>query len=166
MSEKQSKLTKKQENFCAAYVLTANAAEAARIAGYPRLRREITAIRLMSDSKIKKRISQLSAQQKKDAAKDAAIKALLRAATCPVSDAVRLLATDDEELKTAAEETDLFCISEIKRQKGGTEIKFIDRIKALEAVCRLIGDADGSVGAAELIKAVTESANGDGGDED
>ena len=163
MSEK---LNKKQEDFCAAYAATSNAYEAARLAGYPRAGRELKGLRLLKDAKIRKRIDQLTAQRKKTAAKDFAINGLLRAALCGATDAVKLLTMDDEELKTAVEGMDLFCIAEIKRQKGGTEIKFIDRIKALEAVCRLSEDESERSGAAELIKAVTDSANGDFGDED
>lgn len=50
-----------------------------------------------------------------------------------IKDAVTLLFADGSEILEKLPELDLFNISEIKRPKGGgTEIKFFDRIKALE----------------------------------
>jgi hypothetical protein len=51
-----------------------------------------------------------------------------------VADAVRLLFSDEPDLN-ALESMDLFNIAEIKRPKGGgMEIKFFDRIKALQCM--------------------------------
>lgn len=50
-----------------------------------------------------------------------------------IQDAVRLLYAPEEQILPALGEMDLFNISEIKRPKGGgMEIKFFDRLKALE----------------------------------
>lgn len=51
-----------------------------------------------------------------------------------VSDAVKLLFSD-EISESRIEELDLFNISEIKRKKGGDiEVKFFDRLKALQCL--------------------------------
>ena len=61
-----------------------------------------------------------------------------------ISDAVRLAYSDDKPT-LCTEKLDLFNVSEIKRPKGGgLEIKFFDRIKALEHLEQLcsLGDDD------------------------
>lgn len=51
-----------------------------------------------------------------------------------IADAVRLLFTEQPDL-TALDKMDLYNIAEIKRPKGGgMEIKFFDRIKALQSL--------------------------------
>lgn len=50
-----------------------------------------------------------------------------------IQDAIQLLFAQENEILEKLPSLDLFCISEIKRPKGGgMEIKFFDRIKALE----------------------------------
>ena len=50
-----------------------------------------------------------------------------------IKDAIYLLFADENEIAEKLPSLDLFNISEIKRPKGGgMEIKFFDRIKALE----------------------------------
>lgn len=51
-----------------------------------------------------------------------------------MTDAVRLL-FEEEITKVALDEMDLFNVAEIKRLKGGgMEIKFVDRLKALQCL--------------------------------
>ncbi len=51
-----------------------------------------------------------------------------------IADAVRLLFTEEPDL-AALDKMDLYNIAEIKRPKGGgMEIKFFDRIKALQSL--------------------------------
>lgn len=58
---------------------------------------------------------------------------------------------------------DLFNISEIKRKKGGDiEIKFFDRLKALERLCELCGESDGE--SHSLFSAIEKGANALGDD--
>ena len=72
-----------------------------------------------------------------------------------VADALKLLYTEhpsDEQLS----EMDLFMISEIKKPKDGMlEIKFFDRLKALE---KLGGQQDESAGVAGLFDAIGRGA--------
>lgn len=80
-----------------------------------------------------------------------------------VTDAVRLL-FEEEITKAALDEMDLFNVAEIKRLKGGgMEIKFADRLKALQCLEQMDMTAghDGS----DFYRALEQSAaslKGDG----
>ena len=66
-----------------------------------------------------------------------------------IQDAVRLLYAPEEQILPALGEMDLFNISEIKRPKGGgMEIKFFDRLKALEKL-QALEAAEGNTAAAQ-----------------
>lgn len=57
---------------------------------------------------------------------------------------MRLLYETDESILALLPQLDLFNISEIKRQKSGAvEIKFFDRIKALEKLGEITDDGAG-----------------------
>lgn len=164
MKKKQG-LTARQEDFCRLYLQTGSPGEAARLAGWPGKGWEKTGLRLLSDPAIRKRVESLSAAERKCRSTSrlyrSALTGLCRMALGGCGDALRLLSMDDETLREQADGLDLLCVSEIKRQKGGTtEIKFLDRVKALEAVCRLAGDETEESGAADLIRAVQASAGG------
>ncbi len=74
-----------------------------------------------------------------------------------VSDAIKLLYCDQSDEKSI-ENMDLFNISEIKRKKGGDiEIKFFDRLKALEKLQQLCDEKDALTGAS-LYSAIAQSA--------
>ena len=91
---------------------------------------EKTALKLLRRRDIAEEIARID-KQREATQKDIAIGYRRLAFGC-ISDAVRLLFSDEvspEEI----EKMDLFNISEIKRKKGGDiEIKFFDRLKALE----------------------------------
>lgn len=91
---------------------------------------EKTAIKLLRRQDIAQEIARID-KQREATHKDISIGYQRLAFGC-ISDAVKLLFSDEispEEI----EKMDLFNISEIKRKKGGDiEIKFFDRLKALE----------------------------------
>ena len=91
---------------------------------------EKTALRLLRRQDIAQEIARID-KQREATQKDISIGYQRLAFGC-ISDAVKLLFSDEvspEEI----EKMDLFNISEIKRKKGGDiEIKFFDRLKALE----------------------------------
>lgn len=65
---------------------------------------------------------------------------LRRLAFGEIQDAVKLLFESEENILSILPRLNLFNVSEIKRQKGGgMEIKFFDRIKALERLSESIG---------------------------
>ena len=91
---------------------------------------EKNALKLLKRRDIAEEIARID-KQREATQKDIAIGYRRLAFGC-ISDAVRLLFSDEvspEEI----DKMDLFNISEIKRKKGGDiEIKFFDRLKALE----------------------------------
>lgn len=91
---------------------------------------EKSAIKLLRRQDIAQEIARID-KQRESTQKDITIGYQRLAFGC-ISDAVKLLFSDEispEEI----EKMDLFNISEIKRKKGGDiEIKFFDRLKALE----------------------------------
>ncbi len=80
-----------------------------------------------------------------------------------IADAVSLLYRS-EATAQELEQMDLFLVSEIKRPKDGTlEIKFFDRLKALE---HLEQNSDEDTTAMSFFDAIGRSAGGGGADED
>lgn len=60
-----------------------------------------------------------------------------------ITDAVGLLFEDEEEILHKLPKLDLFNVSEIKRPKGGgMEIKFFDRLKAIDKIRELVSEQE------------------------
>ncbi len=69
---------------------------------------------------------------------------LRRLAFGEIQDAVSLLFKTDEDITASLSSLDLFNVSEIKRVKGGgMEIKFFDRLKALEKLSNAVACDNG-----------------------
>lgn len=84
---------------------------------------------------------------------------LRRLAFGSAADAVRLMLCPEELSEEQIERLDLFNVSEIKRPKGGgLEIKFFDRLKALDRLSEAGGT--GETAASELLRALDEGAAG------
>ena len=119
----------KEELFCRLFVALGNEAEAAFKAGY-KLRPDIQADKLLSKPHIKEMIEKL--RQERKITSYEVKNGLHRLAFASSADAVRLLFAENAE-NMDIDALDLFNVAEIKRPKGGgLEIKFFDRIKALE----------------------------------
>ncbi len=136
------KLTKKESDFCSLYVKLRNPKEAAIRAGLTPLP-EQRAFSLLSKKHIKKKITEL---EKENTADNALISAgLQRLAFGSISDAVKLILDLDGEKSPNIDDLDLFNVSEIKFTKGkGMEIKFFDRLKALERLSTIVGSSEDS----------------------
>ena len=128
--EKKQALNKKQLDFCKWYVETRNAKEAAIRAGFTMLP-ERTAMKLFAQSKVQKEIARL--EEKEKAVEAEVVAGYRRLAFGSAADAIRLLQATETGEVLELDTLDLFLISEIKKSKtGGVEIKFFDRLKALE----------------------------------
>lgn len=115
--------------FCEAYAAAGDAVQAAQAAGYDQP--EKTGLALLTRDEINAEISRLYEKRLRNA-RQKAYAGYERIAFGSVNDAVRLLFEADNP-GTAAEGYDLFNVAEIKRPKeGALEIKFFDRLKALE----------------------------------
>ena len=121
-------LTSKEKLFCTYYSSGRNGREAAVKSGY--IFPEKAAVKLLRRREITEEIASVD-KQREATEKDIAIGYQRLAFGC-ISDAVCLLFSD-EVSREEIEKMDLFNVSEIKRKKGGDiEIKFFDRLKALE----------------------------------
>ncbi|MGN1123125.1 MAG: terminase small subunit [Eubacterium sp.] len=77
-----------------------------------------------------------------------------------ITDAVKLLYESEENIINALPSLDLFNVSEIKRPKGGgMEIKFFDRIKALEKL-REMAQAESNSTEGSFYEALEKGALG------
>lgn len=144
-------LTSKETEFCRIYASCRNVREAAARAGFAFP--EKAGLKLLSKAGIAEEIERCGESQKCLAE---AADGLRRIAFGSVTDAVKLILCP--ETIADLEELDLFLVSEIKLPKsGGIEVKFFDRIKALEALASLSDDG-GSEGAAPFINAIFKGA--------
>lgn len=97
--------------------------------------------------------------RKKKTIEEEVCKGLKRLAFGEIKDAIYLLFADENEITEKLPDLDLFNISEIKRPKGGgMEIKFFDRIKALEKLRDIKNESSSQP--LSFYKALEEGAKG------
>jgi len=127
---KDTKLNNKQKNFCKNYTNTGNIRESAFKAGYIN-NPEKHGFNLLNKKEILQEIQE-NYEQKKRNLIYRACSGYERLAFGSITDAIKLIYTEKPNLNLL-ETFDLFNISEIKKPKDGSlEIKFFDRLKALE----------------------------------
>lgn len=125
-------LTKKEIDFCRAFAATNNPREAAAAAGYKFPQK--AGLSLLEDGKIK---SEIDRRTLKSIDSEEIITGLKRITFGSVSDAVRLVLGESEALCNP-DSLDLFLVSEIKKSANGSiEIKFFDRVKAMDKLLEL-----------------------------
>lgn len=123
-------LNKKEILFCQYYIDTGNSKEAAMLSGY-KTYPERKGAELLSDNRVKKKIEDLYLEKKKNLMYKAT-SGYERLAFGNISDSIKLLFYENLNPKDL-DKMDLFNIAEIKKPKDGAmEIKFFDRIRALE----------------------------------
>jgi Terminase small subunit. len=137
--------------FCRAFLQTMNperAAAAARVKdGYVMLR----------DRTVQTRLEEMREAVGAQILREDAIRRLCELAFGRANDAVRL-ALSREEAGVEMEKLDLSAVAEFKAtDKGGVEIKFIDRVRALEVLCGLLSGNSGNTGANEFFQALEEA---------
>lgn len=146
-------LTSKEKLFCTYYSLGRCGREAAVKSGY--IFPEKTAVKLLRRRDITEEIMRLD-KQREATQKDITIGYQRLAFGC-ISDAVCLLFSD-EVSREEIEKMDLFNVSEIKRKKGGDiEIKFFDRLKALEKLAEY-GNVHSETEECSLYSAIEKGA--------
>ena len=125
----KGELSTREKRFCSFYVSSGDFREAASLAGYPDPLKNGAA--LLSKESINRELERLY-NARTENCRNLARAGYERLAFGNVTDAVKLMFAqepDEEQLKSL----DLFNIAEIRRPKhGALEIKFFDRIKALE----------------------------------
>lgn len=156
MNEK--KLTKKEIEFCRWYVRLRNPRESALRSGFTILP-EHRALSLLSKKSIRQKITELENENSADSKLISA--GLQRLAFGSVTDAVKLILSARDNTSPDIDSLDLFNVSEIKFTSGkGMEIKFFDRLKALEKLSDLSCD-DSNDGMLSFYQAIEKSACGD-----
>lgn len=154
----ENKLTKKELEFCRWYARLRNPKEAAIKSGYTVLP-EYRGINLLSKKHIVCKIKEFEKENQADSNLISA--GLSRLAFGSVSDAVKLILSANSDNPPTPDTLDLFNVSEIKFTNGkGMEIKFFDRLKALEQLSKLSENTLSS-SALSFYEALERSANGD-----
>ena len=126
----QMALKEKEKLFCSYYSESRNSRSAASKAGYGILTHR-TAVKLMAREEIRKEIERIDRSRLVTAEEVAS--GYRQLAFGSVADAMKLIYSEECPDKYELEGLDLFNVSEIKKPKGGgIEIKFFDRLKALE----------------------------------
>lgn len=126
-------MTQKEALFCMEYAYRGNAREAAIHAGF-RLHPESSGMRLLKREEIRLEIARIQKERYESGEQERIRLGYERLAFGNTADAVQLLYLE-EPTKEILEQMDLFQISEMKRLKGGgVEIKFYDRMKALQCM--------------------------------
>lgn len=134
---KQKKLTRKERLFCLNFALCQNEREAASRSSYASP--EKAGIKLISRKEIREEISRIMS---KNAGNEEIICGLKRLAFGSVADCLKLILSNETE-NFDIEKMDFFNIAEIKKPKGGgIEIKFFDRLKALDKLSEICENAD------------------------
>ena len=154
---KSKKLTKRELLFCHSFALYANAREAASKSGYASPER--AGMKLLARKEIRDEIDKLNLRK---TGKEEIICGLKRLAFGSVADPMKIILSDGTE-SFDTESMDLFGISEIKKPKGGgIEIKFFDRLKALEKLSVLCEgtDEDSSMPFYEAIRKSAKALDG------
>ena len=147
------KLTEKEKLFCLLYAQGGDARGCAARAGFT-LSPQRSAARLLAKGEIQAEISKIEKDRR---AAHAAARGLYRLAFGSVTDALRLMLCEGTLTPEDIEKLDFFNVAEVKRPKGGgLEIKFFDRLKALERLEKL-GTGEESP-QSSFIQALSEGA--------
>lgn len=153
MNEK--KLNKKENDFCRWYVRLRNPKEAALKAGFT-LVPEHHALHLLAKEHIREKICELEKEGLTDKCTLSA--GFQRLAFGSIADAVKLILSAGTDNPPDIDSLDLFNVSEIKYTCGkGMEIKFFDRLKALERLSE-IADSEKDNSALSFYEAIERSA--------
>ncbi len=144
--------------FCGAYLRTMDPERAAGEAGIR------DGFGMLAAKYTRRRLKAMRDAAAGELRREDAVRRLAQMAFGRANDAVGLALKPGE---TDPAGLDLSAVSEIKvTDKGGVEIKFIDRVRALEALCGLLDDGEDK-GAAALLQVLTAPAwDGEDGDAD
>ena len=148
-------LTKKEKQFCMLCVFLGSPVEAARQAGYVSAKAPLAAAALLMREDIRSECRRAAKEVRARDLNRMSLLGLYRLAFGGIDDAVKL-AGDPAAFEAGM---DLFCISEIRRDKsGGLEFRLHDRAKALELLLQHTKGENGEDGVAALYTALNKSA--------
>ena len=138
------------ERFCGKYLQCMDPEQAAEAAGCP------DGFALLESRTVCKRLERMRKAFAGQVRREDAVRRLAQLAFGRVNDAAALAFQRGEaDLGTL----DLSAVSELKvTDKGGVEIKLIDRVRALEVLCGLLNE-EAADGAGELYRVLAEAAD-------
>lgn len=138
--------------FCQSYLRTLDPCRAAKSAG----REDGWA--LLRQPAVQRELEELRGSRR--LCREDALGRLAELAFGRANDAVALaLAREREELDVAG--LDLSAVSEFRvTDKGGVELRFLDRVKALETLCALLDHQDSAAGAEAFLQALEGAEDG------
>ena len=140
--------------FCRTYLRTMDPEQAAEAVG----RRD--GFSILGCATVRKRLDRMREDAAGQVRREDVIRRLAQLAFGRANDAVRLALRPGE---ARVETLDLSAVSEFRvTDKGGVEVKLVDRVKALEALWGLLADGGGH-GAEALYQALEEGAAQEGG---
>lgn len=115
--------------------------------------------RMLERKNVCRRLEQMREAAAGQVYREDAVRRLAQLAFGRVNDAARLALHSGE---ADLEALDLSAVAELKvTDKGGVEIKLIDRIRALEVLCGLLGE-EKAEGAGELYRVLADAAGEEG----
>lgn len=153
-------LTEKERLFCAYYADGGDARGCAARAGYSVMPQR-SAAKLLAREDVRAEVAKIEKEKRNVSSVE---RGLMRLAFGSVADALKLMLCEETMSAEEIEKLDLFNVSDIKRPKGGgLEIKFFDRLKALERLEKLGGAEENTQ--SSFIKALSEGAKMLSGDE-
>lgn len=152
-------LSQIEKLFCYYYHTLQNGKDAAIKSGFPTMRAEAKAAKLLLRADIQAQIAQFSSQKTDDKLLDCIVAGLNRLAFASSCDSLKFMLLDKESLLQQVDKLDLFHISEIKIPKeGALEIKFFDRFKAFDKLLEIARFQSNSDDATEFFAALEASA--------
>lgn len=154
-------LSEKRKLFCYYYLILGNVYEAAVKAGFPPSTALVDGLQTLENSGCKLRLQRLQTVTNQPVAR-LVTAGLERLAFGSINDAVSLIFCEEQLSQNAVSSLDLFNVSEIKKVKGGgVEIKFADRVKAMEQLLACDRENSDFNNAQCLIDALSVSGDSD-----
>ena len=134
--------------FCRTYLRTMDPEQAAEAVG----RRD--GFSMLGSATVRKRLDRMREDAAGQVRREDVIRRLAQLAFGRANDAIALALSPERESRNVAK-MDLSAVSEFKvTDKGGVEIRFLDRVKALEALCVLLERQEGEAGAEAFLRAL------------
>ena len=141
------------EAFCRKYLQCMDPEQAAVLAGCA------DGYAMLEAKMVRRRLERMREAAAGQVRREDAVRRLAQLAFGRVNDAARLALHSGE---ADLESLDLSAVAELKvTDKGGVEIKLIDRIRALEALCGLLSE-EKAEGAGELYRVLADAAGEEG----
>lgn len=138
----------RRKRFCAGYLRTLDPERAAVEAGVK------DGWVLLADEAVRQELTGMRTLRAGEVRREDALRRLTELAFGRANDAVALALSPERE-RLDVQGLDLSAVSEFKvTEKGAVEIRFLDRIKALEALCLLLERQADEEGAEDLIRAL------------